>query len=101
VFYKIRNDDDETHNLDRDTITTDLTAPAELYDKAMLCTFSVEEVCLSEAFVRLQSKVNGKKETGWAHSDIMVTLSGDGGYPVKVFQSRANRKLEIASSFST
>ena len=57
------DDDDETHDLDTDTITTDLTAAAELYDRAMPCTFSVEEVCSSEALVRLQSKVNGKKET--------------------------------------
>ena len=57
--------DDETHDLDTDTITTDLTAAAELYDRAVSCTcaFSVEEVCSSEALVRRQSKVNGKKET--------------------------------------
>ncbi len=57
------DDDDETHDLDTDTITTDLTAAAELYDRAMSCTFYVEEVCSSEALVQLQSKVNGKKET--------------------------------------
>ena len=45
-----RSDDaDETHDLD--TITTDLTAAAELYDRAMSCTFSVKEVCSSEALV--------------------------------------------------
>ena len=55
--------DEKTHDLDTDTITTDLTAAAELYDRAMSCTFSVEEVCSSEALVRIQSKVNGKKET--------------------------------------
>jgi len=55
------DDDDETHDLD--TITADLTAAAELYDRTMSCTFSMEEVCSSEALVRLQSKVNGKNET--------------------------------------
>ena len=40
-----------------------MTAAAELYDRAMSCTFSVKEVCSPEALVRLQSKVNGKKET--------------------------------------
>ena len=35
------DDDDETHDLDTDTITTDLTAAAELHDRAMSCTFSV------------------------------------------------------------
>ena len=57
------DDDDETHDLDTDTIMTDLTAAAELHDRAMSCTFSVKEVCSLEALVRLHSKVNGKKET--------------------------------------
>ena len=35
----------------------------DLYDRARSSTFSVEEVCSSEALVRLQSKVNGKKKT--------------------------------------
>ena len=56
------DDDDETHDLDTDTITTDLTAAAELHDRAMSCTFSVKEMCSSEALVRLHSKVNGKKK---------------------------------------
>ena len=36
------DDDDETHDLDTYTITTDLTVAAELHDRAMSCTFSVK-----------------------------------------------------------
>ena len=37
------DDNEERHDLD--TITTDLTAAAELYDRAMSDTLSMEEVC--------------------------------------------------------
>ena len=33
------SDDEETHDLDTGTITTDLTVAADLYDKAMSCTW--------------------------------------------------------------
>ena len=44
------------------TFINDLTAAAELYDRTVSSTSTIEEVCSEEVLGRLQSKLNEKKE---------------------------------------
>ena len=50
------NDDDETDQHNRGTVnaTSDITEPKYLFDKAMLSTFSVENVCSAGVLVRIK-----------------------------------------------
>ena len=53
----------EIQAMQQDTVTSDLTAARELYDRAISSTISSEEVCSAEVLGKIHSKLNDKKKT--------------------------------------
>ena len=59
------NDDVETDQQKQGTVdvTSDITEAKDLYDKAMLSTLSVEDVCSAGVLVRIKGKLDDLKQT--------------------------------------
>ena len=58
------NDEDETDQQKQDTVdvTSDISEAKDLYEKAMLSTLSLDEVCSADVLVRINGKLDGLKQ---------------------------------------
>ena len=78
------NDDVETDQQKQGTVdvTSDITEAKDIYDKAMLSTLSVEDICSAGVLVRIKGKLDADNDN--AHSNALVAISGYGIYTPEV-----------------
>ena len=85
--YDVETDQQKQGTVD---VTSDITEAKDIYDKAMLSTLSVEDVCSAGVVVRIKGKLDDLKQTMTTRTAVLllqIYISGYGIYTPEVHKS--------------